>query len=465
MLTRLSIANFRGYRDRQVFDFVGPDENRPGLNILVGQNNSGKSTALSVVKELFAQSQDFIFDSMSRTADLEPEITLSGQFDQGVETIQCVSRTRDFYVKIVNELDVAQSENRRNALRSKIKFVPSRRAWSDRFNRQGRQKRQQLEEQLYNTQRNQEAQLGLLLADILREGRKQDFDAILKQVMPEIADWSIDHLLGQDFISYQNATGQRHSLSMLGDGYSSVFRMAYTLHSSEPGDVIILDEPELSLHPEAQKSLYKLLVELSRTRQIILATHSPYMVNWKELANGASLFRLAQGNDGFVRANSLSADAIRSVLPAVTTDIRNRKLFDVLAKEVFFRKRVMFCEGQEDVHFIENYIEEAGKQSLPLFGYGSGGASWIDKWLTLATDLNIRSAALFDMNEQVEAERVTNKYRNNDDVRVWVLPADDIRNKPEKEVTGIFETNGIIRDEFSDQFEGLIDEINVWLTD
>ena len=153
------------------------------------------------------------------------------------------------------------------------------------------------------------------------------------------------------------------------------------------------------------------------------------MVNWEDLGRGAKLFRVGLDREGSSKIHCLSQQVIQSVMPAVQGDIRNRKLFDVLAKEVFFREKVVFCEGQEDVHYIENYLNASGRASIPLFGYGSGGASWIGKWLDLANDLGITAAAIFDANEKELANLAKVKHKDKDAIRVWILPANDVRDK------------------------------------
>lgn len=47
--------------------------------------------------------------------------------------------------------------------------------------------------------------------------------------------------------------------------------------------IYLIDEPELHLHPRAQKSLANLLLSESKEKQIIISTHSPYM--FKDLLN------------------------------------------------------------------------------------------------------------------------------------------------------------------------------------
>lgn len=45
--------------------------------------------------------------------------------------------------------------------------------------------------------------------------------------------------------------------------------------------IMLFDEPGAHLHISAQKAVLKLLNDLSRTNQVIYATHSPFMIDWK----------------------------------------------------------------------------------------------------------------------------------------------------------------------------------------
>jgi hypothetical protein len=53
----------------------------------------------------------------------------------------------------------------------------------------------------------------------------------------------------------------------------------YLRHQSRPRDVLIIDEPELNLHPENQSKLARFLCELSNAGlDIIISTHSDYII-------------------------------------------------------------------------------------------------------------------------------------------------------------------------------------------
>lgn len=43
--------------------------------------------------------------------------------------------------------------------------------------------------------------------------------------------------------------------------------------------IIFIDEPEQSLHPQAQRALLEVISEYSSDRQIVIATHSPIFVS------------------------------------------------------------------------------------------------------------------------------------------------------------------------------------------
>ena len=96
----------------------------------------------------------------------------------------------------------------------------------------------------------------------------------------------------------------------------SLIYIVDALYDSKDDDTIAIDEPELSLHPALQRKLSDLLIEHAATRQIILATHSPYFVGLDALSNGASVARvhLVDGNSTLSQLSSKSGEAISGFL-------------------------------------------------------------------------------------------------------------------------------------------------------
>lgn len=69
------------------------------------------------------------------------------------------------------------------------------------------------------------------------------------------------------------------ALAMIGTGISQVLPVIVLCLLSKPGDLILLEEPELHLNPGIQQKLMEFLLEMSkRERSFIIETHSEYMV-------------------------------------------------------------------------------------------------------------------------------------------------------------------------------------------
>jgi len=76
----------------------------------------------------------------------------------------------------------------------------------------------------------------------------------------------------QDLVS--NSTS---SLSDVGFGIGQIIPILAELSSSHHG-ALLIEQPELHLHPSAQGLLARLLIEASRRRQVIIETHSEHLV-------------------------------------------------------------------------------------------------------------------------------------------------------------------------------------------
>ncbi|MGZ8910680.1 MAG: ATP-dependent nuclease [Methylococcaceae bacterium] len=72
----------------------------------------------------------------------------------------------------------------------------------------------------------------------------------------------------------------QYSEAFAGSGESIIARLVVKVLNAPEHSLILLDEPEVSLHPAAQKELRKFLLEqiINKKHQVIMATHSPVFV-------------------------------------------------------------------------------------------------------------------------------------------------------------------------------------------
>lgn len=77
-------------------------------------------------------------------------------------------------------------------------------------------------------------------------------------------------------------SGMQYTEAFAGSGEFAVVRLVVELVGAWPGSLILLDEPEVSLHPGAQERLMAFLFAKVKAlrHQAVIATHSPAIIRW-----------------------------------------------------------------------------------------------------------------------------------------------------------------------------------------
>lgn len=127
-----------------------------------------------------------------------------------------------------------------------------------------------------------------------------------------------------------NADDSVIKLNSLGSGYEMFFSILWAIYRSlddKKNLIILLDEPELHLHPSMQLRLIKLLVHYSNKVQIIISTHSPLFI--KQLYGINPKFHILEKEDNI----------------PVKKDIKEQKITDYLSlNEVNFMAFGLYTE-------------------------------------------------------------------------------------------------------------------------
>jgi hypothetical protein len=133
-----------------------------------------------------------------------------------------------------------------------------------------------------------------------------------------------------------------YSEAFAGSGEAAVARLVNEVSSAGKGTLLLLDEPETSLHPGAQLRLLKFLLRNVKEKklQVVVSTHSPEFV--RHLPNSA-IKVLSAGPDGRVRIeeNVHREDAFyfighhpENVTTIVVEDVLAKKLVDAVALSI-----------------------------------------------------------------------------------------------------------------------------------
>jgi len=78
---------------------------------------------------------------------------------------------------------------------------------------------------------------------------------------------------------FESFNGKRISTDQISEGEQQLFYRAVYLQRLDLNDsIILIDEPETSLHPTWQRNILKLYQNIGKNNQIIVATHSPHVI-------------------------------------------------------------------------------------------------------------------------------------------------------------------------------------------
>jgi len=78
---------------------------------------------------------------------------------------------------------------------------------------------------------------------------------------------------------FENSADEEFNINDLSSGEKQLFLRTLSIKMLEPkNSIILIDEPELSLHPKWQQRIIEVYKKIGENNQIIIATHSPHIL-------------------------------------------------------------------------------------------------------------------------------------------------------------------------------------------
>ncbi len=221
-------------------------------------------------------------------------------------------------------------------------------------------------------------------------------------------------------VLFRNNKGDEIRIDDLSTGEKQiVIRGGYMLkyQKSIQSNFILIDEPELSLHPEWQKKILQFYKRLftdengSQTAQIFVATHSPFIVH-----------NFSRYNDKVVVLNKDENDNV-SVLKKPTyysydNNVTVEKAFNI--KNFLSSKNILFTEGETDKKYLDKAIE------LYFKGKVNFEVNWIGNYNQNGGAINTGCTGLNNLLKVLEAN--PNLFNN----KIGLLYDCDTNKKAEK---------------------------------
>ncbi len=224
---------------------------------------------------------------------------------------------------------------------------------------------------------------------------------------------------------FVSENGFQINATELGGGFQNALVIAIIKSFEErkkQGAVFLIEEPEMFLHPQMQRSLYKTLRNIGQNNQVIYVTHSPHFVTIPEFDEIRIISKTGVGTQ-FIQS-SLRADK--------KLKEKFRKELDPERNELFFAKKLLIVEGDTEKLALPEYarrldidIDKNGGTIIEV-----GGKRNIMNFLNLALSLKIPAGLIYDEDSSdfgkadKEKEKAYNetldKYAENG-VSVWKL--------------------------------------------
>lgn len=470
-ISRIEIHGLRGFAERGGFDLAIPQERvGSGLTIIVGPNNAGKSTIIEA------------FTAISRRSSPTPPSFTRGKRNMraGDRVMIQVTNTDGKVVELRTAV-AGGSETIWDPLLPQppilplntpkipsIFVLPSRRAFAPYFGKSAARREEYLTN--YSTSELRTMAVDNFSARLFNIQRDEEtraaFNSLLHKVLDYDLDWTIDREDTLQYFMKLRSSESYHSSEGLGEGLISLIFIIDALYDSNAGDVIVIDEPELSLHPSLQKKLYTLLIEFSATRQIVIATHSPYFVGPESILNGGKIVRVIKRDERTVLF-SPSDQSIKSI-KGIIADTHNPHGFGLDAREIFFlEERVILVEGQEDVVFYRMIADQLNCSIAGHFyGWGVGRAEKMVMIAQLLQELGFEHVVgILDKNKEEKKPQLEALFPS---YQFFLIPADDVRSKPERKSTpavhGLVAHDGVLNNEYRDSAVHLLKSINAALS-
>lgn len=339
-LDSIHIVNFRCIEDKTI-SFNKPDGQNEGsgLNVLIGENGTGKTSVLEAIsllnqsrlktkgtlgiKDFLDVDKEILIESITDLFDMDhvygktnfqcngftfkaktrqqntDSITTQTVFDTLVNPVN--SGIKDYEIRVdvqkpwgtsrLPSLETVFFDKNRTRHLSKGMFSTKFEDVSDDLNHQVLSKIQSLNDVVPDEAKQKKK---MLKADALI--KKAFYDGITDKLLTQVnsdckqffeVEISLDILnnLEPYLYSFFSAVNQNSKyqlpISRLGSGPEMIVAIIFLyhyflLHNTKL--IILIDEPELHLHPMWQMKLIEYLLKISKDTQIFISTHSPYIL-------------------------------------------------------------------------------------------------------------------------------------------------------------------------------------------
>lgn len=446
MIQQLSCLGYRGFSTRQKLRLAIPN-GKPGsgLTVLVGPNGGGKSSFVECFNKISSAQRNVSFSKGKRNLLAGDIVEIGLVCDEGRGTLKTTK---------------GGSETKWDGmLPPPIYYLPSRRFFNPYFGMNRWDRSTFLNNPSSFQTRTNALDTGTYRLIDINKGDSSLFDAVLSRIIGKPLEWTIDQEdSGNYYVKITKSNGLQHNSDGMGEGILSLMFIVDALLGAN-NELLVIDEPELSLHPQLQKRLLKEIINKTKDSQVVISTHSPNMLSLESIINGGNVARVFESAEG-TQIREID-DRSRTFISSVTHNINNPHIMGTDARACFFAEdSLIITEGQEDVVLYPVLMQAVGYEyDIPFFGFGAGGASGIKEVAHLLQVLGFEKVgAIYDGDKKAEFDVFNSEFAGIG-YKAWMIPTEDIRDKEHYESpakTGLLDKD---RKTLKSEYKGIMGEL------
>lgn len=516
-LIEFSVTNYKVFKDTFSIDFSSDS-----IAILTGRNNTGKSTILEAINSFFkketkaktipndcfsVRGKDIILKAVFGSTDSEFTIVKKYKEDAApkfydvdgkefkkdhpeLETFEEIHNNKPFYITpsmLPDDINNLIQEIYTEIIKSDLQKLEN---IADETDLETETK--ELAEEYSNLKHSYPSFLGKL---------KVNTDHLLKEVSKDVSV-NLRTLFSNDYLSINIKGGESEGfsvsdilkttnssvnidsnqqsempLSNQGTGLqrmSLIFLIQNMIQKKLLGEnddkLLLIDEPEAFLHPEAVRALSRSLYEIGENMPLMISTHSPILIDLSQSHTSIQVFRIGD-KEAVQLFNTTKVQFDEN-------DINNMKILnyvDSYVNEFFFADKILIVEG--DTEYIAfKHLAKLKNENVHIIR--ARGKSTIGTLMKILNQFNSNYDVLHDVDNHSGYKtasalkaQLTNckeifKLKINDDIRIFssisnfenAIGIGDVPDKKKTETIHGIVNNSSDNDEFSEARE-MVEEL------
>ena len=288
-ITSMQVANYRGLRKLNI-GFEGPKNNESFVNVIIGKNGSGKTTVLELISRWFSMTEtnvdygsisvsdgpDFSIFKKIATGQLDRKYTTN--LDNEVEQLASGHTPPFEYPQFIYLPALLQFKDVNSNIPLSLDYKLSTEIRDNILSRTS----DYIKEFVIAHERKQSESEPTLRAKLAIDAFNKPFVSLkLSTRLHSLDENNLNKPL------FRNIDGQTFDINGLSDGEKQIYGRIVGLMMLQPrNSVILVDEPEIAIHPAWQYRILDVYKSVGPGNQFIVATHSPQIlssVSWQSI--------------------------------------------------------------------------------------------------------------------------------------------------------------------------------------